>query len=226
MLINSIELRSTCYLYAIHRASAAQEEPGFGYDDDFGLDVEGYEADEGAPTAEPTEPLQVHDEEQLHGGTQVRTCVACLVPFHNCATLQCFCTQALHTCSTARCYLFPLTAGPAGQTSSTPALSNLQVVYLRENVAVWPSSRQCILGRLSLVKQARVLFIAWLPYGRSAPSTAPASTAKAVAKATTQLSHSGGYESAVMQRAGSLPAHLLSLARDLLSVILHLRRRL
>ena len=39
-----------------------------------------------------------------------------------------------------------------------------EVVYVREGVAVWPTKEQRILGRLSLVKQHCVLFLAWLPY--------------------------------------------------------------
>ena len=40
-----------------------------------------------------------------------------------------------------------------------------QVVFAREQVAVWPSSRQRIPGRLSLVKQCGVVFLTWLPSG-------------------------------------------------------------
>lgn len=39
-----------------------------------------------------------------------------------------------------------------------------QVVYVKEGVAVWPSKNQRIMGRLSLVKQHCVMFLAWLPY--------------------------------------------------------------
>ncbi|GFR42982.1 hypothetical protein Agub_g3981 [Astrephomene gubernaculifera] len=42
-----------------------------------------------------------------------------------------------------------------------------EVVFVREGVAVWPGARsERILGRLSLVKQCGVLFMAWLPYSR------------------------------------------------------------
>ncbi|GIL71169.1 hypothetical protein Vretifemale_1776 [Volvox reticuliferus] len=42
-----------------------------------------------------------------------------------------------------------------------------EVVFVREGVAVWPGARaERILGRLSLVKQCNVLFMAWLPYSR------------------------------------------------------------
>ena len=41
-----------------------------------------------------------------------------------------------------------------------------QVVFVREGVAVWPSRTERIMGRLSLVKQHCVLFMAWLPYSR------------------------------------------------------------
>ena len=39
-----------------------------------------------------------------------------------------------------------------------------QVVFVREEVAVYPNRSQHIMGRLSLVKQHGVLFLAWLPY--------------------------------------------------------------
>lgn len=35
---------------------------------------------------------------------------------------------------------------------------------MREGVAVRPSQNEKILGRLSLIKQHRVVFLAWLPY--------------------------------------------------------------
>jgi len=38
------------------------------------------------------------------------------------------------------------------------------VVFVREEVAVYPARSQHITGRLSLVKQHGVLFLAWLPY--------------------------------------------------------------
>ncbi|GLC59853.1 hypothetical protein PLESTB_001542900 [Pleodorina starrii] len=43
-----------------------------------------------------------------------------------------------------------------------------EVVFVREGVAVWPCGARSerILGRLSLVKQCNVLFMAWLPYSR------------------------------------------------------------
>ncbi|GIL66599.1 hypothetical protein Vafri_20088 [Volvox africanus] len=42
-----------------------------------------------------------------------------------------------------------------------------EVIFVREGVAVWPGARtERILGRLSLVKQCNVLFMAWLPYSR------------------------------------------------------------
>ncbi|KAG2485090.1 hypothetical protein HYH03_016187 [Edaphochlamys debaryana] len=42
-----------------------------------------------------------------------------------------------------------------------------EVVFVREGVAVWPGPRsERITGRLSLVKQCGVLFMAWLPYSR------------------------------------------------------------
>ncbi len=42
----------------------------------------------------------------------------------------------------------------------------LQVVYVREGVAVWPTKNQRIMGRLSLIKQHQVMFLAWLPYSQ------------------------------------------------------------
>ena len=41
-----------------------------------------------------------------------------------------------------------------------------QVVYTRDGVAVWPTRKQRITGRLSLIKQNSVLFFAWLPYSQ------------------------------------------------------------
>ena len=38
------------------------------------------------------------------------------------------------------------------------------MVFARERVAVWPTKTACILGRLSLIKQHSVMFLAWLPY--------------------------------------------------------------
>ena len=40
----------------------------------------------------------------------------------------------------------------------------MQVVYVREGVAVWPARTERIMGRLSLINQHSVLFLAWLPY--------------------------------------------------------------
>ena len=37
---------------------------------------------------------------------------------------------------------------------------------MREEVAVYPNRSHHIMGRLSLVKQHGVLFLAWLPYSR------------------------------------------------------------
>ncbi|CAD7701447.1 unnamed protein product [Ostreobium quekettii] len=44
------------------------------------------------------------------------------------------------------------------------------VIFVRDDVAVWPSRdvNSRIMGRLSLVKQHSVLFIAWLPYSKGA----------------------------------------------------------
>ena len=42
-----------------------------------------------------------------------------------------------------------------------------QALFTREHVAIWPSSRQHIAGRLILVKQDGVVFLAWQPNCRS-----------------------------------------------------------
>ena len=39
----------------------------------------------------------------------------------------------------------------------------IQALFAREHVAIWPSSRQRIAGRLTLVKQDGVVFLAWQP---------------------------------------------------------------
>lgn len=52
-----------------------------------------------------------------------------------------------------------------------------QVVFVKEGVAVWPSKQQCIMGRLSLVKQHCVMFLAWLPYSDDAAGAAPEAAA-------------------------------------------------
>ena len=54
-----------------------------------------------------------------------------------------------------------------------------QVVFAREQVAVWPSSRQRIPGRLSLVKQCGVVFLTWLPSGGGRTGTASAHSSPA-----------------------------------------------
>ena len=40
----------------------------------------------------------------------------------------------------------------------------LQVTYVREGVAAVVAKNERIMGRLSLIKQNRVMFLAWLPY--------------------------------------------------------------
>ncbi len=40
----------------------------------------------------------------------------------------------------------------------------VQVVYVREGIAMWPTKQVRIMGRLSLVKQHCVMFLSWLPY--------------------------------------------------------------
>lgn len=42
------------------------------------------------------------------------------------------------------------------------------MVYVREGVAVWPTRSERIVGRLSLIRQHRVLFLSWLPYAPGA----------------------------------------------------------
>ena len=39
-----------------------------------------------------------------------------------------------------------------------------QVIYVREGVAAVVARRERIMGRLSLIRQSRVMFLAWLPY--------------------------------------------------------------
>lgn len=50
--------------------------------------------------------------------------------------------------------------------SVSTVLTPTQVVYVREAVSVWPSRGERITGRLSLVRQHCVTFLAWLPYSR------------------------------------------------------------
>eukprot|EP00193_Tetraselmis_chui_P017368 CAMPEP_0177782312 /NCGR_PEP_ID=MMETSP0491_2-20121128/18382_1 /TAXON_ID=63592 /ORGANISM="Tetraselmis chuii, Strain PLY429" /LENGTH=709 /DNA_ID=CAMNT_0019302567 /DNA_START=173 /DNA_END=2302 /DNA_ORIENTATION=+ len=42
--------------------------------------------------------------------------------------------------------------------------NDTEVIYVREDVSVWPTRRDHIDGRLTLIKQASVTFVAWLPY--------------------------------------------------------------
>ncbi len=42
--------------------------------------------------------------------------------------------------------------------------SKSQVTYVREGVAAVVAKNERIMGRLSLIKQNRVMFLAWLPY--------------------------------------------------------------
>lgn len=53
-------------------------------------------------------------------------------------------------------------AQPAGSRRLRSARA--QVIYVREGVAAVVARRERIMGRLSLIKQARVMFLAWLPY--------------------------------------------------------------
>ncbi|KAL3149387.1 hypothetical protein ABBQ32_002188 [Trebouxia sp. C0010 RCD-2024] len=52
------------------------------------------------------------------------------------------------------------------QFSDVGAAADTEVVYVREGVAVWPTKTQRIMGRLSLIKQHQVMFLAWLPYSQ------------------------------------------------------------
>eukprot|EP00955_Chlamydomonas_euryale_P023517 248530-Chlamydomonas_euryale.AAC.1 len=54
-----------------------------------------------------------------------------------------------------------------GDTDSDSAGTGTEVLYQRERVAVWPSASMCILGRVSIVKQCGVVFLAWLPSASS-----------------------------------------------------------
>lgn len=46
-----------------------------------------------------------------------------------------------------------------------------EVLFQRERVAVWPSASVCITGRLSVIKQASIVFLAWLPSVPNPPAT-------------------------------------------------------
>lgn len=48
--------------------------------------------------------------------------------------------------------------------SLMPLRSRAQVIYVKEAVSVWPTRRETIEGRLTLIKQHQVMFLAWLPY--------------------------------------------------------------
>ncbi|DBB08963.1 TPA: hypothetical protein ACH3X3_007597 [Trebouxia sp. C0006] len=52
------------------------------------------------------------------------------------------------------------------QFSDVGEAPDTEVVYVREGVAVWPTKNQRIMGRLSLIKQHQVMFLAWLPYSQ------------------------------------------------------------
>lgn len=59
-------------------------------------------------------------------------------------------------------------SSPAGTDpfSDVGDASATEVVFVKEGVAVWPTRAERIMGRLSLVKQHCVMFLAWLPYSR------------------------------------------------------------
>lgn len=105
-------------------------------------------------------------------------------------------------CTGGRCFLLPMACHPflhelyqgrapapvprPPSLSSSRVLAPLQVVFVREGVAVWPSRSERILGRLSLVKQCHVMFLAWLPYSRG--TLQPDGTFRVTAAAATGTS--------------------------------------
>lgn len=58
------------------------------------------------------------------------------------------------------------TGTPKPGSPSVYGASGAEVVFASENVSVWPSRDLKIDGRLSLVKQHALLFLAWMPYSR------------------------------------------------------------
>lgn len=74
-----------------------------------------------------------------------------LVMLHHCIVTQAVAVGPLDHCTSRN-------------TSLTHSVQ--QVVYVREAVAVWPTKSQRIMGRLSLIKQHQVMFLAWLPYSQ------------------------------------------------------------
>ncbi len=71
---------------------------------------------------------------------------------------------------------------------------------MREGVAVWPSRSERILGRLSLVKQCHVMFLAWLPYSRG--TLQPDGTFRVTAAAATGAGSGTGTGTAAAARRG------------------------
>ena len=65
-------------------------------------------------------------------------------------------------------------------------------MYVREGVAVWPTKKQRIMGRLSLIRQQLVMFMAWLPYTQASAEGAnhlAATTDKAAVQAKGECLH-------------------------------------
>ncbi|PRW58614.1 TBC1 domain family member 17-like [Chlorella sorokiniana] len=79
---------------------------------------------------------------------------------------------------------------------------NTEVVYVKEGVCMFPSPKQRIMGRLSLIKQYRCLFLCWLPYAAGASpledsfSTGGTNGSSNGAAAAGGDAHGGGVESA------------------------------
>lgn len=69
------------------------------------------------------------------------------------------------------------------------------MVYVREGVAVWFTKHRRIMGRLSLIRQQLVMFMAWMPYteGQLDAAKPAASADKAANQATGQPACPLGY---------------------------------
>lgn len=89
----------------------------------------------------------------------------CIQDCHSLATMDRAWCIKLQFCNLIQ----PVTVRPLAHWLSriTPFTHSMQqVVYVREAVAVWPTKSQRIMGRLSLIKQHQVMFLAWLPYSQ------------------------------------------------------------
>lgn len=77
--------------------------------------------------------------------------------------------------------------GVSGEEAGSPG-SLTEVIYVRGGVSIRPTPSSHIKGRLSLVRQDRVLFIAWLPSAlRHRKARAPASPSPVGEKAEGEL---------------------------------------